>query len=168
MFKKILLGIAACISMQSYGQDLSLNLKNGQTYTYGLNTIKRIEFTSTDMVIKQSNGVDIRHLMNDVNFFNYKATISNLQKANKNRKTTVKLMPNPSTGLVLMQCRTATAEKYRIRVFNQRGQVVHTAAGKLQIGVSSQGLDLSSASKGIYFIELTYGKQHVIEKLILK
>ena len=104
MFKKILLGITACITMQTYGQDLSLSLNNGQVYSYGVNTIKRIEFTSTDMVIKQSNGIDVRHLMSDVNFFNYKATVSNLQEAKKNRKTTVKLMPNPSTGLVLMQC----------------------------------------------------------------
>lgn len=73
--------------------------------------------------------------------FEYSKTI-NIQITEQSNASTIKVFPNPSSGLIMIQ----TTSERLIQIQNLYGQII-----RQQIINSNQQIDLSSLEAGIYF-----------------
>lgn len=78
----------------------------------------------------------------------------------------VKIMPNPSTGLVNVAITLAQTENISLTITNALGQQV--LSNKYD-GISNEliSLDLTSQSNGVYFVTVSNGKDKMVQRLIL-
>lgn len=78
----------------------------------------------------------------------------------------VKIMPNPSTGLVNVAVTIANSENISVTVTNALGQQI--ISNKYD-GISNEtiSLDLTSQSNGVYFVTVSNGKDKMVQRLIL-
>ena len=78
----------------------------------------------------------------------------------------VKIMPNPSTGLVNVAVTLANSENISVTVTNALGQQI--ISNKYD-GISNEliSLDLTSQSNGVYFVTVSNGTDKMVQRLIL-
>jgi hypothetical protein len=78
----------------------------------------------------------------------------------------VRIMPNPSTGLVNIGVTLAQTENLSVTITNALGQQV--LSNKYD-GISNDliTLDLTSQSNGVYFVTVSNGKDKMVQRLIL-
>ena len=79
------------------------------------------------------------------------------------------VFPNPTEGQVILSIRVYKDIDVNVNVTNMSGQVVHTyRRSALKVGKNQVGMDLSSLTSGMYFINIQAGESLITEKLILK
>ncbi|MBR9919851.1 MAG: T9SS type A sorting domain-containing protein [Bacteroidetes bacterium] len=78
----------------------------------------------------------------------------------------VRLSPNPSPGLVLIDATLRTSEDVYIEIFNINGQLIHAQQEPAIENLQAQ-VDLSDYPDGMYFVRLRSGDKMHVEKLIL-
>jgi hypothetical protein len=79
----------------------------------------------------------------------------------------IKLSPNPAKGMVQLTYSQSEALNTTITMTNAEGkQVKAISLGKVQYGIEK--IDISSLSKGIYFVQYSNGVETRIEKLIVE
>ncbi|MDO8998565.1 MAG: T9SS type A sorting domain-containing protein [Bacteroidota bacterium] len=78
----------------------------------------------------------------------------------------VRIMPNPSTGLVNVLLTLAQTENISVSVTNALGQQVLSTKYD---GISNEliSLDLTNQSNGVYFVTVSNGKDKMVQRLIL-
>lgn len=76
----------------------------------------------------------------------------------------LKVFPNPSTGLIQIEGHEHSLTNGSIRVFNLWGQELHRETGK----TLPLELDLTPLGAGIYFLQLEWGNQLFMRKIILQ
>lgn len=74
--------------------------------------------------------------------------------------------PNPTTGNVELNFRSAFADEVKIGISNVLGQNVVNELIKNSSGIVHHTFDLSNQTAGIYFVTITYGNEQVIRKLV--
>ena len=79
---------------------------------------------------------------------------------------TLNVYPNPTEGLLNVNTIFVNPENMQIIVTDALGQIVYKTTPKTTIGELTT-IDLRSASKGIYFVELKTEKGSVVKKVSL-
>jgi hypothetical protein len=78
----------------------------------------------------------------------------------------VKIMPNPSTGLVNLTVALPSTQDLNVTVTNALGQViVNNNYNSILVDVIS--LDLTNQSNGVYFVTVSNGQDKMVQRLIL-
>ncbi len=77
----------------------------------------------------------------------------------------VVVYPNPNNGTFFLNIGSQKAEVYQVKVVNLIGQSVWsetlTANAKREI-------DLSAAPKGVYFVQIEFGNEKVVKRVVLQ
>lgn len=74
--------------------------------------------------------------------------------------------PNPGTGRFTLSAEQAIYRSVQLRIFDQRGQIVHEAHWQVQ-GIPLKTLDLSGLSAGVYILELQKGADFQRKRLVI-
>lgn len=78
----------------------------------------------------------------------------------------VKIMPNPSTGLVNLAVTLPSTQDLNVTVTNALGQViVNNNYNSVLVDVIS--LDLNNQTNGVYFVTVSNGKDKMVQRLII-
>ena len=78
------------------------------------------------------------------------------------------VFPNPSKDLFNITFTSKTIQDLRVRVLNLVGEEIVKEDLKQFIGEYAKQIDLTSNSKGIYFLEIKTSNSVISEKLILQ
>jgi PKD repeat protein len=76
------------------------------------------------------------------------------------------LSPNPTTGRVELDFKTAETADVKIEINNVLGQTVAKELIKNTSSVIHQSFDLSNQRAGVYFVTISYGSNQIIRKLV--
>ncbi len=87
--------------------------------------------------------------------------ISGIKEVYKRNNNEFDIYPNPSTGLVTINCKSGIFDK--IEIINVTGQKVHS------VNITSKNIqiDLSNLAKGLYFVKIKGENYYKTEKLII-
>ncbi len=85
------------------------------------------------------------------------------QSENKN----IIIYPNPSKGVFNIEVYPETQEKIIINIFNTTGTLIYNETRDATDGIIKSEVDLSSFSKGLYFIKITGTETNYCNKLIV-
>jgi hypothetical protein len=91
---------------------------------------------------------------------------TNVEDANSIRHMSV--FPNPSNGRVNLQFSTDAAATAAVKISDLAGRVVFSSSFEHTGGVFNREIDLSTAPKGMYIVEMSAGDQHFMTKLLLQ
>ncbi|MGB0838837.1 MAG: T9SS type A sorting domain-containing protein [Chitinophagales bacterium] len=77
------------------------------------------------------------------------------------------VFPNPSTGIFQTAFNLQQISAVTLRVYTATGQIVQRQQLNNQVGQFNQAIDLSEATKGLYFLEVIVDEERYIKKLLL-
>lgn len=77
------------------------------------------------------------------------------------------LYPNPTVGNVSVLINSSVNSDATVRFYNLLGMEVKTEVFKLEKGKKILNTDISALASGIYFVELSTGKQSIVRKLTI-
>jgi len=83
-----------------------------------------------------------------------------------NPSTTVKVYPNPTNGIVNINYNIENATNIMLSVTNIQGQLISKTKLEKGSGLQTESIDLSSLSKGLYFISINSGNENYTSKVI--
>ncbi|HXS38030.1 MAG TPA: T9SS type A sorting domain-containing protein, partial [Flavipsychrobacter sp.] len=79
----------------------------------------------------------------------------------------VDIYPNPAHNNITISYASHSSQLLKISIKDINGGVVHAESVMCNSGNSRRhSVDISSFAPGIYFVELTFGDQHVVKKII--
>ncbi len=167
--KKYVLGVALLgLGCSLQAQDLYIKFSGGTDVRYGLTTVDRITFSSTDMQVEMGGGSMSSYGLDSIAYFNYKASVvSGIDTKELGGEAAFKLYPNPSTGSLYMDYRGEEGA-YTLRIVNLSGQEVYSRSGQLSSGENRLSLEVEELANGLYFAELKIGTHKQIEKIVIK
>lgn len=79
----------------------------------------------------------------------------------------IKIYPNPTNGMVSLEYRSDEAKTLQVRIMNMEGREIFTQSSEKFKGVYTHKLDLSSYTKGIYFVQFISDKNISTKKIVL-
>lgn len=79
----------------------------------------------------------------------------------------VKLFPNPSTGIATINIANISANKVQMIITNVNGQVINQKSLVSTDGLIETVVNLSKETKGVYFITINDGKSSVTKEMIV-
>jgi hypothetical protein len=82
--------------------------------------------------------------------------------------SSVKAYPNPTTGIINILFNGDKEERYQLLITDISGKLLSRSDGKSAIGTNKRGLDLSSFSKGIYFINLRSDSRTEMVRIVIE
>ncbi len=88
-------------------------------------------------------------------------TVVNPGIFSENQPNQVSIYPNPSTGILFIQCNSVVGS---ITIYNTLGSEVFTSAG---ISVN-QKINVSTLDKGLYFVKVEMEGQSIIKRLVIR
>ena len=164
----LLLSILSTAALQA--QDLYIKFSSGASVNYGLSTVDRITFSTTDMQVHISGSSMQSYGMDSIIYYNYQPTTTGLKIANAASTKQLKLFPNPTSGKVQLDFSLAEAAEVQIMLYSLSGQQLLVKNESAAAGAQILSLDLKAAGieSGVYFLELRSNKERFINKLILQ
>lgn len=93
----------------------------------------------------------------------------NLAGVSKNslRGDAIKIMPNPSSGILTLLLKTTSSGNSVIEVSNSLGQSVYTSQYRA-VGPEGMELNLSRLPKGVYTLTIQSGSEKAVKKLVIQ
>lgn len=163
----MLLGIICMVNLQA--QDLYIQFNSGISVNYGLSTVDRITFSTTDMQVHISGSSLQSYGMDSISYYNYQPTTTGVETANAASTKQLKLFPNPTNGKVQLDFSLAEAAEVQILLYSLSGQQLLVKNESAAAGAQQLSLDLKAAGieSGVYFLELRSKKDRFINKLIV-
>lgn len=164
--KKTLTGLSLLLCSLVYGQDLELHMKNGQLSTYGLSTVRKISYSTTEMEIHRVGGTIDKVLLNTITYFKYnQGVVSSIE--NREETSTISLYPNANQGQFEVNYTSSSSTAYHLRILTISGHEVYNVSGVSGNGVNRLSVSLKDVPNGMYFIELTNGNKRNIERIVI-
>ena len=80
----------------------------------------------------------------------------------------VRMHPNPARSHVFLDLQSPVARPYEIRMYDLAGRVVRAWNGKAEAGMNTIDLDIESAGKGIYLLQLATDAGRQTQKLVIE
>ena len=77
------------------------------------------------------------------------------------------IFPNPNNGVFTVELNNVKADDYKITVTNILGETVYTSSKEITT-LTSERIDLSDLSKGIYMLEVSNSESTISEKIIIE
>ena len=163
----MLLGIICMVNLQA--QDLYIQFNSGISVNYGLSTVDRITFSTTDMQVHISGSSIQSYGMDSISYYNYQPTMTGVVTANAASTKQLKLFPNPTSGKVQLDFSLSEATEVQILLYSLSGQQLLVKYESAAAGAQQLSLDLKAAGieSGVYFLELRSNKERFINKLIV-
>ena len=163
----MLLGIICMVNLQA--QDLYIQFNSGISVNYGLSTVDRITFSTTDMQVYISGSSMQSYGMDSIAYYNYQPTMTGVESANAASTKQLKLFPNPTSGKVQLNFILEEASEVQIMLYSLSGQRLLIKNQSASAGVQNLTLNLKAAGieSGIYFVELRSKKDRFINKMIV-
>ncbi len=151
-------------------QDLYIKFNSGASVNYGLSTVERITFSSSDMQVHVSGFSLQNYGMDSVSYYNYQPTMTPVIIANKPGKKELKLFPNPTDGMVSLNVNLVEASEVQMLLFSLSGQQLLLKKKSVSKGNQELNLDLKTVGipAGIYIFELRCNRERYINKLVYK
>ena len=164
----LLLSILSTAALQA--QDLYIKFNSGASVNYGLSTVDRITFSTTDMQVHISGSSMQSYGMDSIFYYNYQPTTTGVETANAASTKQLKLFPNPTSGKVKLDFSLSEAAEVQILLYSLSGQQLLVKNESAAAGAQILSLDLKAAGieSGVYFLELRSNKERFINKLILQ
>lgn len=82
-------------------------------------------------------------------------------------KNSVKLFPNPATGVATVNIANLSADKVQMTIINVSGEVIDQRSLVVNDGFVETVVDLSKETRGVYFIVFDDGKNSVTREMIV-
>ena len=163
----MLLGIICMVNLQA--QDLYIQFNSGASVNYGLSTVDRITFSTTDMQVHISGSSLQSYGMDSISYYNYQPSMTSVESANAASTKQLKLFPNPTSGKVQLNFILEEASEVQLMLYSLSGQRLLIKNQSASAGVQNLTLDLKAAriESGIYFVELRSKKDRFINKMIV-
>ncbi|HAF29423.1 MAG TPA: hypothetical protein DCG75_10290 [Bacteroidales bacterium] len=79
----------------------------------------------------------------------------------------ISLYPNPSNGIIHIAFEDVIQSEWKIEVYNSIGSIIYNEE-LLSINETFHKIDLSSFSKGMYFVKISTSKESCVKSLIIK
>ena len=164
----LLLSMLSAAALQA--QDLYIKFNSGALVNYGLSTVDRITFSTTDMQVHISGSSIQSYGMDSIFYYNYQPTTTGLKIVNAASTKQLKLYPNPTSGKVALDFSLEEAGEVEILLYSLSGQQLLQQNESASAGVKQLSLDLKAAGiqSGVYFLELRSNRERYINKLIIK
>ena len=93
--------------------------------------------------------------------------VSTTGMAENNFNTSLMLYPNPNNGKCELRFNSTDNSDYTIRLIDDMEQVIYSETLSGFKGEYIKSIDISTCSKGIYFVAVTGGKENVMKKIIV-
>jgi len=116
----LLLSILSTAAVKA--QDLYIKFNTGAAVNYGLSTVDRITFSTTDMKVHISGSTIQSYGMDSIRYYNYQPTVTGLVSTKKVNAKELKLYPNPSNGKVQLDYNLEEASEIEILIYSLSGQ----------------------------------------------
>jgi hypothetical protein len=94
-------------------------------------------------------------------------TVDNCTGIATNDATAIEVYPNPTSGLFTMSIANSTIATVTISVVDMHGKIVYNNLTKGLASEFQEVIDLSGLAKGMYFVQMNFGSETKIEKLII-
>jgi parallel beta-helix repeat protein len=85
-----------------------------------------------------------------------------------NNNLSVKVFPNPTTGIITLEIQQQQPGKIGLCLFNMHGQVIWCEAANKQSKDLKKQIDLSTYPKGIYYLRINDNNNVIMKKVILQ
>ncbi len=79
----------------------------------------------------------------------------------------VKLFPNPNTGIATINIKNSNAASVKLLITNINGQIIKTQSLTANNGFIEAVIDISNEPKGVYFVTVNDGKSSVTKEMIV-
>ena len=79
----------------------------------------------------------------------------------------MRIYPNPTTGIISLEYHSNESKTLQVKLMNTEGRVIFTEITDKFKGTYSTKIDLSTFSKGIYFVQFVSDDKVVTKKIIL-
>lgn len=164
----ILISILSITSLEA--QDLYIKFNSGVNVSYGLSTVDRITFSTTDMQIHISGGSLQSYGMDSISYYNYQTLTTDIKVADIASSRKIKLFPNPSDGKVTVEYNLEEDSDLAIFIYSLSLKTLYMQNITADPGQKEVFLDLKTVgvSTGVYLLELRCKNERFIEKLIIK
>jgi hypothetical protein len=152
-------------------QDLNILFSSGNNIVYGLATVEKVTFSSTDMQIHLIGGTTQNYPMSTIRYFNYQPTITDIEETKRTQlQHTINVVPNPCTGITQLRYTLDKAQIRKLSVYNLQGQKLWTNSKRVPAGLQQEELNLQKRqfSSGIYLVEIQTQYKRFIAKVILQ
>ena len=101
------------------------------------------------------------------NFFNTRDATVGLQQVIEMHSLNVGVYPNPNSGRFTLRIESAKQQKVSVMIFNSMGSLISSEQINVY-GKTNRSFDLSTMSKGVYFIRLQTDEESVVRKIIVQ
>ena len=81
-------------------------------------------------------------------------------------KNSIKVFPNPTSGIVNISLESISQEKGRIDIYNAIGELIYSRTLEVNQGENTFQVDATSFSSGVYSIRMTVDDSQVLKQLI--
>lgn len=113
-----------CFSIRTQGQDLVVNLLDGQTEQYAVNGIRTVKFVNNYLVMHQNDDVMIGWHIGDI--LNYEFDMSTVSTIDQEARmmNVLRIYPNPSSSWAQIEYISREQSDISIEIFDTRGRLV--------------------------------------------
>jgi hypothetical protein len=101
--------------------------------------------------------------------FGGKSSYSNVEAVNWGKGVYLNIYPNPAQDNLILQFRSFEQTSVSYRLFSQLG--VEVAKGNLSLSANEmqrQNIQVAHLPKGVYFLEIFYGENRKLEKIVVQ
>lgn len=157
------------LTIISQGQQLVVNLLNGQTEQYPVSEIQSIKFPTNSMVLYENNGNITSWNIADI--FNYEFDMSSLStEFEDNESGALKIYPNPTSDQVQIEYSGSKSDNLTIEILHSDGRKLavlyqgnHTERTSIRWDVRSE-----SISPGAYLCRVASDTKVITGKIIVQ
>jgi hypothetical protein len=119
--------------------------------------------------VKKQYGCWINQTNVDVSFSNIvpEGLTTSTDDIGKNPLTRISVYPNPSNGNITVEINSTETQNVQITARNILGQTIISKNFKVTDESLNANIDLSKEAKGLYFIEITSGKEKELKRIVV-
>lgn len=155
------------IKSHCFSQTLHVNENNGNSTEYSVETIAKITFSQTDVLVHISDGSIVSVPFS--NFKNYRynqGTLSTENFLDQVNELDLKISPNPTNGDIQIDFKPSGFADYSYEIFNLNGKKIIDKKLNQLNNIHREHISLKSLSAGTYIIVLKNESLSINKKII--
>ncbi|MFZ4402254.1 MAG: T9SS type A sorting domain-containing protein [Bacteroidales bacterium] len=155
--KKLKLSVILLLGIGLTGlqaQTMYVRQTSGTQTAYSLSNIKKMNFSSGNIIINKATGVSDTYALTDIRYLNFQDLTSNIALVEK-QEGTIQLYPNPVVDFLNIEVYQTLSQSYVIEILSIDGRYVY----KEKINGQNKGcqINVSVLPQGMYFCKVNNG-----------
>jgi len=138
----ILIFTAIGLMLQSQNIALTVTRFNNQVKSIDVNTLKKITFSGTNLLLKYNNGGTELLAAYDIS----NMTFSNLTGLDNNKVSDISIFPNPSSDIIFVK--NYFLPLIKVSIYSIQGKYIK------DLKLVSNYLDITDLSNGVYILKM--------------